>query len=683
MFKESILTSSIRALLIGIPLTLLTACGDDGEDGQSGVKGADGLSALSKVITFTATEACPFGGTTLQAGLDNNGNAQLDAAEVQSESTVCSAAKAPELMAASATIEFEGVAAPVTNYEKRQILVAQAKAVDGTTETPLNVDYHILVRSGDEFGDVAFGQLINKDGQPLFSEDGSRKISDANEFTSLLNIDNRLFSVSQIESRPGAMFMMELDQNLQNGELSVKKLWQLDMSDINGGWTHCAGSVTPWHSHLASEEYEPDARYLVTGEDAMGDAYTAPFLEYYDNDTTKWNPYQLGWPIEVTIDASNTTPKASLVKHYAVGRMAFELAYVMPDEKTVYLTDDGTNVGFYMFIADTAGDLSAGNLYAMKWQQTSAVGQGAATLDWIDLGHASESEIRPYVDGSTTVTFADIFAVSTPVEGVCADGFTSVNQNGIGQECLKLKTGMEKVASRLETRRYAAMMGATTEMRKEEGVTYDPTRNKLYLAMSEIGRGMEDFGKNGSASNSYDLGGSNDVRIGYNQCGGVYQLDLAANEAMGSGFVAQNVSGLIQGIPAAEGMANTNAVIANSDIFNNGMNKCNIDGIANPDNVTYMSGHDQLIIGEDTGNGHQNDVIWAYDLTKGSLTRIQTTPYGSETTSPYWYPNINGWAYLTSVVQHPYGESDGDKDTGTGESRAYTGYVGPFPAKSE
>jgi len=33
-----------------------------------------------------------------------------------------------------------------------------------------------------------------------------------------------------------------------------------------------------------------------------------------------------------------------------------------------------------------------------------------------------------------------------------------------------------------------------------------------------------------------------------------------------------------------------------------------------------------------------------------------------------------------SVVQHPYGESDQDKSTGAGDKRAYTGYIGPFPA---
>lgn len=685
MITESKLARTIRALLIGAPIVLLAACGDgdDGKDGVKGTDGAPGATALTKVTTLAANEQCPYGASLLQAGVDTNANGALDVAEIQSESTVCSAASATtQMLASTATIKFESIAAPATNYEKRQIQVGQAKAIDGETETLLNVDYHILARSGDMFGDIAFGQLINSEGQPLYSEDGSRKISDSNEFTSLLPIGDRLFSVSQIESRPGAMFMMELDQKAENGELSVKKMWQLDMSGVNGGWVHCAGSVTPWNTHLASEEYEPDARSLATGADALADSYSAPFLEYYDNDPAKWNPYHLGWPIEVAIDASKSAPDASLTKHYSVGRLAFELAYVMPDQKTMYLTDDGTNVGFYMYVADTAGSLTAGTLYAMKWNQTSAEGMGKADLSWISLGHATDADIKPYVDGDSITNFAAIFDSASPVDNVCPTGFSSINQNGIGQECLKVKEGMAQVASRLETRRYAAIMGATTELRKEEGVTFDPTRNKLYVAMSEIGRGMEDFKSSGKASNSYDMGGNNHIKLaGYNKCGGVYQLDVATDAVIGSDYVAQNMAGLIQGIPATTGMATTAEIAANPPVFNNGMNKCNIDGIANPDNVTYMSGHDQLIIGEDTGSGHQNDVIWAYDLAASSLARIQTTPYGSETTSPYWYPNINGWAYLTSVIQHPYGESDGDKDTGTGENRAYTGYVGPFPAK--
>ena len=41
-------------------------------------------------------------------------------------------------------------------------------------------------------------------------------------------------------------------------------------------------------------------------------------------------------------------------------------------------------------------------------------------------------------------------------------------------------------------------------------------------------------------------------------------------------------------------------------------------------------------------------------LASGNLTRVLTTVYGAESTSVYWYPDINGHSYLMAVVQHPY-----------------------------
>lgn len=676
---------STRKLLLSsviASLTLAGCGGDDGKDGAAGAAGTDGKTSLTNMVTVAAGETCQYGGVTVQLGLDDNSNGTLEAGEVDSESTLCSAPATPALKPADAELVFDGAIAPETNVDKRQILVSPVSLKVGDTTTSLDVRYHTLARSGDQLGDVSFGGLVNSAGQPLFSEDGSRNVSNSNEFTSIMQVGGRLFSLSQIESRPGAMFLMELNQELATGVLSVKDMWQVDQSGINGGWVHCAGSVTPWETHLASEEYEPNAAVLVTGADAMADGYTAPFLDYFDKDESKWNPYQLGWMIEGKVNVSGqAVPSTTLTKHYALGRLAFELATVLPDQKTVYMTDDGTNVGLFMFVADTAGDLSAGTTYAMKWNQTSGAGLGAANLTWVSLGHATDAEIKPYVSGATQVKFADIFDKVAPVSGVCDTGYTSVNVGGFGQECLKLKDGMEKVASRLETRRYAAYLGATTELNKEEGITYDPTRNKMYVSISSVERGMENFKKGGKASNSYDLGGPNHVQLdGFNLCGGVYQLELAENTDVGSSYVATKMSGLVAGIPTSAAVGTDN-ITANPDAFNNAANTCYIDGIASPDNLTYMSGYDALLIGEDTDR-HQNDVIWKYDLADSKLTRLQTTPYGSETTSLYWYPNVNGWAYIMSVVQHPYGESDEDKDTGAGENRAYTGYVGPFPAKA-
>ena len=623
-----------KAILLAMTASMLVACGgEDGKDGANGTNGTDGVAGDSAPVADTVDDTV-------------SGVLAID----------------------PTSIVFTEVEAPLTDAEKRSVMASEV-TVDGKV---YGGAYKTLVRSGDDVNGIYFGQLVDESGSVLKGDDGSIEISDSNEFTSLLPIGDKLFSVSQFESRPGAMFLMELNQDETNGELSVKTMSQIDQSGIDGGWVHCAASVTPWTTHLASEEYEPNARTLVTGTDAESNGYSSGMLDYYA-DSSQWNPYYYGWNIEVVVSED---AEVNSTKHYAMGRLAFELSYVMPDKKTTYMTDDGTNVGLYMFVADTEEDLSAGTIYAAKWNQTSSEGIGAADLEWISLGHATDAEIQDHVkgtNGKSVATFADIFTTADATGSVCPDTFTAVNAGGKGLECLKLVDGMETAASRLETRRYAAYMGATTEFRKEEGVTFDSKRNKLYVAMSAVEKGMMDDDA------SSDEGGPNHIALDEkNSCGGVYELDVAANADMGSDYVAQNMVGLIAGRPV-DGSGYGDTTEPQAAGYETG-NKCHIDGLANPDNVTYMSGYDKLIVGEDTGSGHQNDVIWAYDFTTEELVRIQTTPYGAETTSPYWYPNINGWAYMMSVIQHPYGESDGSENTGVGEARAYTGYVGPFPA---
>ena len=311
-------------------------------------------------------------------------------------------------------------------------------------------------------------------------------------------------------------------------------------------------------------------------------------------------------------------------------------------------------------MADEPGKLDKGRLYAAKWQQTSADDGGAANLSWIDLGEGDAAAVKALIDKG--IQFSDIFEVADMADdGSCPEGFTASAANGV-RECLKLKDGMELAASRLETRRYAAIKGATTEIRKEEGVTYDPDHHRLYVAISEISNGMEDAASKGKASSKYDLPNANDIKVAYNPCGGVYSLDLDDN------FVAKNMTAIVTGRPKTYGDDSPFAG-----------NTCDMDGLANPDNVTYVPGYDTLIIGEDTETGHQNDAVWAYDLDAKELTRIETTPYGSETTSVYIYPNVEGHAYLMSVVQHPYGESDQDKLKSPADAQAYLGYIGPMP----
>jgi len=593
-------------------------------------------------------------------------------------------------------LEFTQTPFPGTDLEKRVPLSSQYASVDGKI---VPFGFHTILRSGDEpyaeewesdkdrwhkdrhhkdrwDQDNVFGQLINIRGNNLIAEDGSYYISNDNDFSSLLKgRDKNLYMVSHFESRPGAMYLTQLKQT-EDGHLMAVKTRPLDFSRVKGGWVHCAGSVTPWGTHLGSEEYEPDAKTWITGEISE---YNAAMAAYFGVDPTDlpavqeiMNPYNYGYAVEVIV---KDYEHAKVEKHYAMGRVAIELAYVMPDDKTVYISDDGTNVGLFRFEADIPGDLSKGTLYAAVYNETDKTGMGAANLTWVDLGHTTDAEIAALIKSGTK--FNDIFDYVDPDNGSCPAGYISINaghEDG-NHQCLKVKTGMEKAASRLETRRYAAMLGATTEWRKMEGITFNPDTRQLYIAISEIGRGMEDFKKSGDPNDTYDKGGPNHIKMdSFNTCGGVYALDVDGN------YDATNTYGLVAGIPT-----HTSYGAKNNDNYDK-TNKCDVNGLANPDNITYIPGYNTLIIGEDSGDGHQNDMVWAFDTETNNdaettkLTRIQTTPYGSETTSPYFYPDINGFAYIMSVIQHPYGESDSDMLVDPSEKRAYTGYLGPLPA---
>ncbi|MEW6514303.1 MAG: alkaline phosphatase PhoX [Pseudomonadota bacterium] len=550
-------------------------------------------------------------------------------------------------------IEFTEVPVPITDAEKRQINASPSAVVDGRT---VNVGFHEILRSGDIKGGI-YGQIFDINGQPLKAADGSNVISNDNDFASLLKgRHGGLYMVSHFESRPAAMYLTKLQQK-RNGELVPVRTRALDFSHVNGGWVHCAGSVTPWGSHLGSEEYEPDAKQW---RDNKVDSYNAAMAAYFGAAPAEainvMNPYDYGYVVEVKVDSFED---AAVVKHYAMGRIAFELAYVMPDERTAYMSDDGGNVGLFRFVADEKGDLSAGTLWAAQWNQKSGEGMGSAKINWVSLGHATNAQVKEWIG---KYKFADIFDEVAPANGTCEAGYKSINATK--HQCLKLRDvntdGVinatdEAIASRLETRRWAAMEGATTEWNKMEGITFNAEAGQLYIAMSDISKGMED-------NKGSDVGGPNSIRVAKNSCGGVYALDVDG------GYTATNMYPLVAGIPKT---------YPAGDVFQG--NSCDVNGLANPDNITYLPGYNTLIIGEDTGSGHQNDMIWSFNLDNKKLTRIQTTPYGSETTSPYFYPDLNGHAYIMSVVQHPYGESDSDKLENPGQARGYTGYIGPFP----
>lgn len=672
-------TNLRRACVIGA--LLLTGCegaegpvGPAGPQGQQGEKGDTGNPGQN--------------GQDGQDGRDGGDGTDGSDGEDGSDG-------APGKDGGARTLQFDDVGFPWTNAEKHTPRASSAVTIGGKKHA---IGYEVILRSGkdpriatdmsaaavecdlENAPESCFGVILDTNYRPILDGNGQPTIASSNDFTSLLQVEGNLFAVNHFESNPAGWFVTRVNQDAATGALSAAWTKAIDLSSVDGAWTSCAGSVTPWGTHLGGEEYPPDARGI---EQAMVDFATfsthgsrgdvTPVAKYkgfspltaanFDAFAAQYSAYFHGYPIEVRVDAAGTP---TVAKHYAMGRVAIELAYVMPDRKTTYITDDGGNVGLFMFVADREGDLSSGTLYAARLYQTTAPGSDElrADVQWVSLGHATDAEVRGFIHppSGAPLAFSDIFDYQAPAGETCADGFRAVRANGSSLQCLQLKPGMALAASRLETRRYAAYLGATIEFNKEEGITFDPDRGRLYLAMSDVTGSM-------GAQPVIDH-----INVKANRCGVVYALDVAplvdADGNLVSEYAAQNlypfVSGTSMTYPEGSPYAG---------------NSCSVNGIANPDNVTYLPGYDTLVIGEDTGS-HQNDAMWAVNVVDRKMTRIFTTPYGSETTSPYWFPDIGGYGYLMSVIQHPYGESDqgtvGDAEaTGKG---SWMGVVGPFPS---
>jgi secreted PhoX family phosphatase len=555
-----------------------------------------------------------------------------------------------EAVAATA-VEFIGMEAPSNVADmSRSFSSAKARVYTSATEyTDYPLEYTTLFGVKDKVGTNpnAAGQLYNHAMEPLKDKDGAPVIAETPDSNSLLNVDGKLFMVSHLEydwiladgsKPPSRMPMNMLLTNIEqaaDGKLKAVDQKPIDHSSVEGGWIFCFGSQTPWNTHLGGEE-DYDLYYTdASGTKNAGTAakgITAMTELYWENTKTA-NPYSYGYNQEVEVKADGSYV---LNKRYAMGKGTWEMAKVFGDGKTALYGDDGTNVLSLMFVGDTANDLSAGTLYAQKFTQTNADGSATAagTLSWIKLGHATESEVKALAE---TLTFADIFDYLTPeavAAGADTTGYTIIKAGHTGKEYLKLKAGMEKAAAFLEPRRYASMLGATTEWNKMEGIAIDEASKKAYMAIS-----YQDKGMLADASFAKD-----DIRVAKNNCGATYEITLAGGQndtdgnAINSEYVGVSIMapvGLVGEEIAADAVGNT----------------CNPDKIANTDNIAFSEKMRTLFVGEDSGT-HTNNFVWAYNVDSKKLSRIASVVAGGESTGLQVVDNMNGHSYIMSNSQH-------------------------------
>lgn len=419
-------------------------------------------------------------------------------------------------------------------------------------------DYQILLSEGDE------GSIIrSRAGEDML-------VSNDPDFNGFLPTgDNEGFLFTNWENRPGGMSRAKLTR-AEDGMWSVEDTMMVDFSAVGGTWVNCFGTMSPWGTPLTSEElYFDDTADWNNPEYKYID--DTKMLATYLGEGEYPNPYDYGYIVEVTDPADTAAP----VKMFAMGRFSHENAVVMPDQKTAYLSDDGTDVVFFKFVADTAGDLTAGTLYAAKVTQDEGndPAETGFGIEWIELAHGSNDEIEAWVN---------------EYDGIALEDHVAGESNYLTDADVAAWAAGEAADNRvvfLETRKAAAAKGATAEFRKMEGVNInldgaaDGSVPFMYMAMSEVGKGMSD--------------GEGDIQLTENLCGVVYEMEL--DEAF-------NVSRM-EPVVAGHG-------------YDADTKLCPVDSIANPDNILVRANGD-VIIGEDTSQ-HENNALWIWSRPTSS-----------------------------------------------------------------
>lgn len=561
--------------------------------------------------------------------------------------------------------KFTPMAAPSSVAEMATTSVQSGLTItwDDNTTTEYQLGYQEFFRTGEEVDDIAGGKIIagsyyDINNQPIMDTSVAGKerqfFSDCPDGSSLIHIDgaqvagvnNPVFHVVQFEytsknlaqedmygQLPSPIAVLTLDQDQNTGHLTLKKYFNVDMSNVHGLWITCGASLSPWNTHLSSEEYEPDAFNQIGSSLSTLQAYSKNLY----GDANKANVYNYGHLPEIILDGQG---RGTAVKHYCLGRISHELIQVMPDNRTVIMGDDYTNGGFFMFIADKENDLSAGTLYVAKY--TSELNEtSTAAIQWIKLGHTDSKTIEDLVN--VRGIKAENIMESLTEAPADLTGYTQITLD-TKKLWIKLKEAnngfsqaeIELAAAFLETHRYAALKGGSMAFTKMEGTTVNIKDKVAYSALANIQTSM-------ISGNSAWVAEHNVKFQKTIKAGGIVAHDMKgslvddSNSLMNSEWVPYQSHMLMMGLDiTADSLGNT----------------ADPNNIASADNLKFSETLRTLFIGEDSGN-HTNNFLWAYNVDTKSLDRILSTPAGAESTGLHAVDSVNGWTYIMSNFQHP------------------------------
>ncbi len=555
------------------------------------------VSAFAGEATLTRIATMPKGAEV--TGLTTNGIGELFLnAQHPGGSNYMKEGKTPALVGYVAGLDiatFSGSSMPVPGDGEND----KVNVVGG--------NYVTFGKAGDALGDGnVLGGVYDTSGKLMYISNAP----DYNGFITRGANSAYLYTGWEGAGRDGAGGVSKISLSRVDGkwQADLKQSKMMDLSSIDGGQVLCSGIVTPWGTPLLAEEYfffntavwnhpdnhDEDERAGFRGGNDITYIKPKNMTQYLGKMA---NPYRYGYMFEINNAAS--AEGEELVKHYVTGRLSHETAAIMPDMKTVYMSDDdsakynhkvyNTASGgvLFKFVMDSKGDLSAGTLYAAKLVQdgTSDPHKTGFNVSWVMLGKSNNAQVGGWIAEYDNVKVSDYVEgkssyVSNEEINNWAEGKTGKDLNGDGT----VGSYKDDRPAFLESRRAAAALGATNEWDKLEGVTSHG--GTVYVGASALSWTMDKtWGDPNWMTGKRDETNGGAIALDKEDCGGVYVANTGAD------YNITRLEPHVIGKTTADG-------------------KCEVDRPAHPDNILALSGG-VLLIGEDAGKKkHPVDMLW-------------------------------------------------------------------------
>ncbi len=186
--------------------------------------------------------------------------------------------------------------------------------------------------------------------------------------------------------------LIVVDQTLADGRTG--KFFAVDfVNTVGETGMNCGGIESSFDGRIwTAEEWFQSSNNSIADRDLSNfvigtgtvNGQTAPAGFPGFNGDTIQKFQNVNWMVEI-----DPREAVAIRKQYNWGRQGFEGGVVMPDNKTVYLGEDGTPGWFSKFVATTAGDFTSGKLYVYKEDAASK---------WIEIDNTVLDNMLNYKD---------------------------------------------------------------------------------------------------------------------------------------------------------------------------------------------------------------------------------------------------------------------------------------------